>query len=83
MHHPVKRKTLSKGVGVSGYAHFDSLDDSVKDLKLWFEYHALPVTYDNISDIIKTMKDKSYFEASYIKYNAAVVKHYKHLITIL
>lgn len=78
MRHPKERETLSKG-DVIGYAKFDSLQDSVKDLRLWFEYNKLDHSYLKLSDLITTMKSKGYFEASYTKYLSAVQKHYNKL----
>lgn len=73
MRHPSQRQTLSLG-DKNGYAYYSSLEDSVKDFMLWIESRNLRTDYDDISDLIRDMKDNSYFEDSFSNYNNACVK---------
>lgn len=76
MKHPVTRETLSTGSDISGYAIYDSLADSIKDLKLWFDYHNQEINFDSVDSYVQFLKDKSYFTASFITFNKAVKQHF-------
>jgi len=54
---------------LNGYAFYDSYNDSVKDFVLWYNYVGMPTTY-TLSDYIRELDQRQYFEADYKKYLA-------------
>ena len=83
MTQPVIRETLSTG-GRSGFANYATLEDSVRDLLLYFkEFNIKPASNEFLEDdrsrglhaYLKLIKSKDYFEAPYIEYFNAVRKH--------
>jgi uncharacterized FlgJ-related protein len=81
MRHPEHRPTKSTG-DLNGYATYKSLQDSVRDFKEWIMYNGLPSNYENVSDLVSDMKDKEYYEASYLRYNEACVNNVLHLLDV-
>lgn len=75
MTQPVQRQTLSKGITESGYASYDSVSDSIKDLQLWFEAKQAPETFESVESYVEFLKSKGYFTAPLKTYKNAVVKH--------
>lgn|SRR4030042_7023620 len=78
MRQPQVRETVSKGVK-GGYASYANLKDSVTDYVLWNRYVKLPETYEksdltNVKAFVKALKEKGYFEASYLEYQNGVYK---------
>jgi uncharacterized FlgJ-related protein len=77
-----KRPTTAIGdPDKDNYANYDSIEDSVEDLKLWFDYHGIELKFDNIEDYSRTIKEKGYYEASFITYTKAMNAHFKTLQT--
>jgi len=75
MRMPEIRKTVAVGdVDSDGYANYNSVPDSIKDFYLWFDYHQFNLRTHTLNETIQFMKEKKYFGASFIKYNAAVQK---------
>lgn len=64
MKQPKKRETLSIGATTSGFARFDSIEDSVRDLVLYMEEFNYPNDFPNLQAMISFMKSKGYFEES-------------------
>jgi len=75
MKQPVQRNTLSKGITESGYASYESVEDSIKDLQLWLDAKQAPETFESVESYIDYIKSKGYFEATLKSYKNAVVKH--------
>jgi hypothetical protein len=79
MKYPEKRETFATGQAPNGYAIFDSVDDSVKDLIMWLEYNGLPVEYITTDEFAQQIRDKGYYTAPFVTYASALRKHYKKL----
>jgi uncharacterized FlgJ-related protein len=63
-----QRDTLAIG-DKSGYANYNSNEDSIKDMLLWFAYHNQdPGSFTSLKDMIHYMKEKKYFEGNENKY---------------
>lgn len=83
MRHPEKRGTTSLGE-FQGYAKYSALQDSVKDLRMWFEYNSININdLTTVDALVKAMKDREYFEASYTTYKSAVKRHLSTVTEIL
>lgn len=75
MRHPTIRSTTSVGEE-AGYARFANLEDSVKDLVLYFDEFKYPKRYEDVAAYVKALKGRGYFTAPYVDYFNAVRKHY-------
>jgi len=75
MKQPTQRKTTSKGISESGYATYNSVADSIKDLDLYFQAKDYPQTFDNAESYVDFLKSKGYFEATLSGYKKAVLRH--------
>jgi hypothetical protein len=74
---PKVRKTTATGEKY-GHATFDSLTDSIKDMKLYLKAHKLYYDYNSIEQYIKAIFEHGYFEALKSEY----VKGVKHFYTL-
>ena len=72
---PTIRDTTASAMTESGYAHYDTIEDSIKDLQLYFDAFNYPDTFETATDYIKFAKDKGYFEEPLKSYTNAVNKH--------
>lgn len=68
----MKRATKASGETSSGFAKFDSLADSVRDLVLYLTYSNYPTSFASSSSLVKTMKEKGYFTDSFENYAKGV-----------
>lgn len=76
---PTKRKTIAVKE-LNGYAYYNSIEDSIRDWLLWWEYHNIdPGSFKNVTEIVNAMKEKQYFEASLTGYRKAVQGHFNVL----
>jgi uncharacterized FlgJ-related protein len=69
MKHPIVRTTTSIGADVYNYAVYNTVDDAVVDLRLWFLHNGL--NYENLTssrDYVTAIKSKNYFSDSYANY---------------
>lgn len=87
MRQPVKRETVSLGAK-GGYASFESLKDSVVDYIYWTQYVQLPFEYEaadaaNAQIFVKNLKDKGYFEDSFLNYKNGVTKSLNTLKSLI
>lgn len=80
MKQPTQRQTTSQGITETGYASYDSVEDSIKDLALYFEAKNYPENFETVADYVKTLKDKGYFEATLKSYTNAVTKHLNNVL---
>jgi len=71
MGHPTKRETTSKGAGANNFAMYASLEDSVKDFLLWWQYNRITFP-DNPTEAVRLMKSKGYFTDTIENYTKAV-----------
>jgi hypothetical protein len=81
------RETTSLGEKGS-YASYDNLASSALDVLLWIRYNKLPEIYPgldivNVRAFTKALKDKGYYEDSYLNYTNAVGAHLKHLLPLI
>lgn len=83
MTQPTIRETISTG-GVNGWANYASLEDSTKDLLLYFKEFNMnpadkafldPERNKGVNTYLKAIKANGYFEAPYMDYYNAVKKH--------
>lgn len=75
MRHPVKRPTTSLGPlasaeGRKGYASYNSIEDSVRDLILYHRHFRVPES--NLADYVTYLKRKRYYECSEQLYKKAL-----------
>ena len=82
MRHPVVRETLSIG-DREGYANYATLEDSVDDLLLYFKEFGLKPTWKEPNTFVKAIKEKGYFEDTYINYYNAVRSHLAKVKTLI
>lgn len=82
MRHPSIRETLSKGE-LDGWANFETLEDSVLDLLLYFKEFGLKPTWKEPAAFVKAIKSKGYFEDPYLPYFNAVRKHLAKVKTLI
>jgi len=83
MRMPGQRPTRAVGdVDSDGYANYESLEDSIEDLALWFDFHNIPLQFDAVQEYAAAIKEKGYYEAAYFAYSGAMNKHLKNLINI-
>jgi Na+-transporting methylmalonyl-CoA/oxaloacetate decarboxylase gamma subunit len=75
MNMPSKRKTTAIGQTESGFAIYDSVEDSIKDLMLYFEEFNAPDTFANSLDYVTWIKSNGYFTDSLKTYSNGVAKH--------
>ena len=76
MRQPAIRETLSIE-GRNGFATFGSLDDSVKDLLLYFKEFSLePNKWDKPHAYVKAIKNAGYFTDDFLSYYNAMRTHY-------
>ena len=71
---PNIRETLSTGEK-RGFANFASMEDSVKDLYLYFKEFNIKPTYKDSKDYVKDIRQAGYFTAPFIDYHNAVRSH--------
>jgi uncharacterized FlgJ-related protein len=63
MKRPTKRETTSIGGDVYNYAIYNSIEDSIEDLFLWFDYANLnPNDYSSAEGYVNALKAKNYFQ---------------------
>lgn len=79
MKFPQIRPTVAEAQTETGYAHYSSPAQSIKDLSLWLEYVNAPEKFDTASDYVDFIKQKGYFTDSQKTYTNAVVKHLANL----
>lgn len=72
---PSVRDTTATAMTENGFAHYDSVEDSIRDLQLYFENFNYPDSFENATEYIKFAKEKGYFEAPLKTYTNAVNKH--------
>lgn len=83
MKHPEIRETLSLERR-NGFATFASLDDSVKDLLLYYnEFKLNPSNWKEVHTMVKEIKNKGYFEELFLPYFNAVRTHYNTVKTLI
>lgn len=80
MNHPVKRETVSRGKDSVGYAVYDSWQDSVEDLVLWFNAKEMPKEgFEDVRGYVAYIKSKGYFTDSFTNYYAGVQRFFNTL----
>lgn len=83
MKHPEIRETLSLERR-NGFATFASLDDSVKDLLLYYkEFNLNPSKWKEVHEMVKEIKNKGYFEELFLPYFNAVRSHYNTVKSLI
>lgn len=82
MRHPTVRETLSLR-DEKGYALFATLEDSVKDMELYFKEFSIPAKHATVAAYVKMIKAKGYFEDQYVPYFNAVRSHYNKVKSLV
>lgn len=81
MRQPKQRQTTSLG-DVGGYASYNTPDDSIKDLIMWFDAKGdTQKDYDTPEIYVNYIKSKNYFSDTLSHYKAGVNACYKTLLT--
>lgn len=62
-----------------GYAMYESVQDSIFDLYLWFQYHKQNIKFDGPVSYCEFLKQKAFFEADQAAYTLAVTNHLKKI----
>ena len=75
MKFPEQRQTTASGKTPTGYAAYDSIQDSIKDILLWLSAKGIEPT-EIVPDYCRAIREKGYYTASLVTYNSAVKKHY-------
>lgn len=74
---PVKRVTLATRSGNSGYAHYNSVNDSINDMIDWLSYNKFEMpANDSKADIEQyavSLKDDSYYTDTVANYASAMI----------
>ena len=78
---PVQRHTLATQPTPTGYATYNSVEDSIKDLVLYFSAKEYPETFETVGEYVDFAKTKGYFEASLASYKKAVTKYLNEVNT--
>ena len=80
MQHPRTRHTTSTGPlatadgGRKGYAHYESIEDSARDMVLYLKARRIP-DYTTVAPYVKHLKRKGYFEDSLKKYTRSLERY--------
>ena len=75
-----KRPTTAIGdIDKDNYANYDSIEDSIEDLKLWFDFHAISLEFDTVQEYSQTIRSKGYYTAAYNIYTSALKKHFNDI----
>jgi len=82
MRHPTIRDTKSIGM-LNDYANFADLDDSVRDLVLYWKEFNYPLKYKDVAAYVKQLKSHGYFTAGYVPYFNAVRSHYNRVVSLI
>ena len=82
MKHPEIRETLSIERR-NGFATFGSLDDSVKDMLLYYAEFKLKPNWKEVHTFVKEIKNKGYFEAPFLSYFNATRSHYNTVKSLI
>lgn len=75
MKQPQRRETTSIGPTTTGYASFNSIEDSIQDLILWLAEFNAPETFGSNQSYVSFLKSKGYFEDTLTNYMSATNKH--------
>jgi hypothetical protein len=80
MYYPNVRDHFASYKTDMGYAGFNSVYEAIVDFGKWAEYNDVVLEDFNDPDsFVQMLKDKKYFTASFIRYLAAIKKHYDTL----
>ena len=74
---PAIRQTTATGEK-RGHATYNTIEDSIKDFKIYYEVRKYLFNYSSIDTYVKDLKAKNYFEASEQDYKEGV-KHFYNL----
>ena len=72
---PEVRQTTAIGER-NGHAYYKSIEDAVRDYKLYYSFQKYPVTWPDTDTFVQALKDKYYFEAKTEDYKKAVKQFY-------
>jgi len=75
MNFPRVRSTTAVSITPNGFAHYDSVEDSIEDLGLYFKAREYPSSFVSVVEYVNYLKGKGYFEAPLKTYSNAVSKH--------
>lgn len=82
MRRPEKRETTAISEN-RGYAVYESVQESIKDLKLWFDYNGLSLSFGIPATYAAKIREYGYYEADYASYAGAMKAHLKKLDNLL
>lgn len=72
---PRVRETTATGEK-HGHATYSSLEDSIKDMRLYFHSRKIPTVFSSVASYVKTLVQKKYFEAAPEAYEGGVNHYY-------
>lgn len=75
MKRPVIRQTTAIGEN-KGHAVYSSIEDSIKDMALYFKRRGYLSNYSTVGAYVKELKAKSYFEDTAQNYEAGMMNFY-------
>jgi flagellum-specific peptidoglycan hydrolase FlgJ len=82
MRNPEKRETTSISEA-RGYAVYETVQDSIRDLQLWFNYNQIPLEFGTPGAYSAKIREYGYYEAGYADYTSALKAHLRKLETLL
>jgi hypothetical protein len=77
MHFPEKRETTAITQDEKNFAVFNSVSDSIDDLKLWFESHNESMEIDRPAAYAAKIREYGYYTDSYASYAASMKIHFE------
>lgn len=85
MMYPQIRENVAHSATNTGYAHYNSINDSIRDLDLYFKSMEYPVlsSFPTIKEYAKFLKQKGYYTDTILIYGNALHNHFTALKSIL
>lgn len=83
---PHVRTTTAHSPTNTGYSHYNSVEDSIRDMPLYFDSTGFELPLSALPDLhayAKKLKDKAYFTDTILVYGRAMQSHFNSLKTIL
>jgi uncharacterized FlgJ-related protein len=78
MKEPKVRPTTAKGTRLN-HAYYNSLEDAVKDFRLWWQYNRMLAYYGGVEVYANVLKSKGYYEAGIAEYIRGMSYFYNKL----
>lgn len=77
MHYPEKRETTAITQDEKNFAVFNSVADSIDDLKLWFDFNNEVMEFEKPAAYAAKIREYGYYTDSYVNYAASMKIHFE------